>query len=214
MSDQPLLQRITQLENELERLKKINEALMNRVEFSTDRNSSAYNLFEANLLSRRIIKEQTSHLVKINSMLQQEILERKASELSLKLETSFSSAVFNSANIWIIVFDKNLNVVKINQTCEKATGFINEDVIGMNLRELFFENTAAFESDKNSSTITSPARHPTLGTLSPWYLKNGDKRFIAWSTSTISDLNGNTEYIISCGLDVTELQDAEISPDT
>ena len=80
-----LQERIRTLETENERLFKVNEALMNRVERSTDAAGSAYSLFESNLLLQNKIKEHTDKLVQINRDLQREIREHKRTEEKLRM---------------------------------------------------------------------------------------------------------------------------------
>lgn len=63
-------ERIETLEAKNKQLRKVNEALMNRVEKSTDEADSAYSLFESNLLLQNKVKEHTDKLVQINHDLQ------------------------------------------------------------------------------------------------------------------------------------------------
>ncbi len=195
-----LRQRISELENELARLRKTNEALMNRVEFSTDTSSSSYNLFVNNLLLHNKIREHTSQLAQINDLLQQEIIGHKATELTLRQEKDFLASVFNLANVWILVFNKNLSVVRINHTCEKATGLINDDICGMSLRDLFnYEETGMKATDSDLPDYEKAV----MGKIKPIRFKNGRLFYVAWQTSTIENPCNNTEFIISCGIDFT-----------
>ncbi len=54
--------RISELEEEIEQLKKVNSVLMDRVERSTDNAGSSYSLFESNLMLQNMVKERTRHL--------------------------------------------------------------------------------------------------------------------------------------------------------
>jgi PAS domain S-box-containing protein len=194
-----LLCRISELESELARMRKTTEALMNRVEFSSDTRSSSYNLFVNNILLQNKIREHTSQLAQINALLQQEIIEHRSTELILRQEKDFLASVFNLANIWILVLDKNLSVVRINHTCEKATGLINDDICGMNLRDLYnYEETA----DSSDLYLTKQEK-AALGKIKPIRFKNGKLFYVAWQTSTIENLSNNTEFIICCGIDFT-----------
>jgi PAS domain S-box-containing protein len=206
-NDSKLLERIKELEDENERLKKVNTALMNRVERSTDTTGSSYALFETNLLLNRQIKDHTSQLVNINNSLQHEIKERQKVEELLKHEMDFISTVLNTADIWVVIFNKDLDVVRINQTCEKAIGFASEDIIGKNLRDFFTDEDKAAQICSAFCKVIDGKQ--TLHELHPWQIKDGTERFIAWSTAVIYDTSGNSEFIISCGLDVTEYKRAE-----
>ena len=80
------------LEMEIARLEKVNEALMNRVERSTDAAGSSYSLFESNLLLQSELNERTRKLVETNRSLQHEIGERKQAEEELRKERDATSA--------------------------------------------------------------------------------------------------------------------------
>lgn len=206
-NDSGLKDRVKELEDECERLKKVNTALMNRVERSTETTGSSYTLFEMNLLLNRQIKERTIQLVNTNNSLQHEIRERQKTDERLKHEMNFISTVLNTADVWVVIFDKHLNVVRINQTCENATGFISEEIVGKNLRDLFTDEQKAEEISRAFCKVIDGKQ--TLHELHPWQLRDGTERFIAWSTAVIYDSLGKSEFIISCGLDVTEYKRAE-----
>jgi PAS domain S-box-containing protein len=206
-NDSKLQERVKELEDECERLKKENAALMNCVEPSTDPKESSNTLFEMNLLLNRQIKEYNLHLITINDSLQHEIKERKKIEERLKLEMDFASTVLNTADVWVVIFDKDLNVVRINQTCEKAIGLISEETVGKNLREFFTDNNKADEICQSFCKVIGGKQ--TYHELHPWQLRDGTERYIAWSTAIIYDSSGNSEFIISCGLDITEYKQAE-----
>lgn len=195
-----LRQRISELEDELGRMRKTNDALMNRVEFTTETSSSPYNLFVNNLLLRNKIREHTSQLAQINELLQQEIIERKATELSLRQQRDFLTSVFNLANVWILILNKNLSVVRINHTCEKATGLINDDICGINLRDLYYYEDMDIQT---AGADLSNYEKAVFGKIKPIRFKNGKVFYIAWQTSTIENLSNNTEFIICCGIDFT-----------
>jgi signal transduction histidine kinase len=63
--------RIKSLEDKIEQLKKINIALMDRVERGTDNAGSSYSLFESNLTLQNMVKERTRHLRQAQTKLAQ-----------------------------------------------------------------------------------------------------------------------------------------------
>jgi signal transduction histidine kinase len=83
-SDRTLQQRIAELEEDVRRLERVNEVLMDRVERSTDTAGSSYSLFESNLLLQNKLREHTSRLVQMNHDLHQQISERKRAEQELR----------------------------------------------------------------------------------------------------------------------------------
>jgi signal transduction histidine kinase len=85
-------ERSAALEAEITRLRKVNEALMNRVERSTDAAGSSYSLFESNLLLQSELNERTGKLVETNRALQKEIHERRQAEEALPKESERAAA--------------------------------------------------------------------------------------------------------------------------
>lgn len=65
-------QKIQQLEKEIERLNKVNKALMNRVERNTCDNSSPFSLFEGNILLANQVEARTQELKHLTDVLDKE----------------------------------------------------------------------------------------------------------------------------------------------
>jgi signal transduction histidine kinase len=64
-------ERIKSLEEKIEQLKKMNNALMDRVERGTDKAGSSYSLFESNLMLQNMVKERNRNLQQIQTRLVQ-----------------------------------------------------------------------------------------------------------------------------------------------
>lgn len=74
---------IRELIDRIERLERINNALMDRVERSVDTAGDAYALFESNIVMQRLVTERTRQLEQTNSALSREIETRRLAEQSL-----------------------------------------------------------------------------------------------------------------------------------
>ncbi len=103
-------ERIEALEAENNQLRKVNEALMNRVEKSTDEAGSAYSLFESNLLLQNKVKEHSDKFVQINRDLQQEIREHKKTEEKLRLY----HRIFTASKDSMAIMSPDGSVVEMN----------------------------------------------------------------------------------------------------
>ncbi|MBN1603907.1 MAG: PAS domain S-box protein [Chitinispirillaceae bacterium] len=199
--------RCRELEEECCRLRKINEALMNRVEHCTDGGGSSFALFESNLLLHRQIKEHTSRLETINHDLQQQIVIRKKTENELKLERDFVGAILDNADVMVAVFDRRSIIVRVNTTFQKVIKRTREELVGRSLNTLFTIPDNYIKVQKIFNTVINgqfPYRWE-----SEWELCPGEKKTISWSTTALLDENEEVEFVISCGIDITEKKVAE-----
>lgn len=200
-------QRCRRLEEECTRLRKINEALMNRVEHCTDGGGSSFALFESNLLLHRQIKEHTSRLESINHDLQQQVVIRKKTENALKLERDFISAVLDNADVMVVVIDRNGRLVRVNNTCQKVLGRTKGELVDRLLSSLF-TLPEKYGEVKNVFDKVVSGQYP-YSWETEWEIRTGEKKAISWSTTALSGENGGVEFIISCGIDITERKVAE-----
>lgn len=199
--------RCRELEEECCRLRKINEALMNRVEHCTDGGGSSFALFESNLLLHRQIKEHTCRLESINHDLQQQIVIRKKTENALKLERDFVGAILDNADVMVAVFNRRGIIVRVNTTFQKAIKLTREELVGRSLNALFTIPENYIKVQEIFDTVVNgqfPYRWE-----SEWEICPGEKKTISWSTTALLNENDEVEFVISCGIDITEKKVAE-----
>ncbi len=200
-------QRCRELEMECCRLRKINEALMNRVEHCTDGGGSSFALFESNLLLHRQIKEHTSRLESINHDLQQQIVIRKKTENDLKLERDFVGAILDNADVMVAVCNRSGSLVRVNTTFQNVIKHTREELVGRSLSTLFTIPDNYVKARKIFDAVVSgqfPYRWE-----SEWEICPGEKKTISWSTTALLDENEEVQFVISCGIDITEKKVAE-----
>lgn len=200
-------ERVAVLAAEIERLTKVNEALMNRVERSTDAAGSSYSLFESNLLLQNKLDEHTGKLIETNHALQREVGERKRVGEALKKERDFSSVVVDTAGALVVVLDTTGRIVRFNRTCEQITGYGFEEVRDRHFWDIFLVPKEMAEVKANFASLR--AGHFPSQFENYWLTKSGDRRLIAWSNTAIVDDHDRVEHIIGTGIDITERKRAE-----
>ncbi len=200
-------ERIAALAAEIERLTKVNEALMNRVERSTDAAGSSYSLFESNLLLQNKLDEHTGKLIETNHALQREIGERKRVGEALRKERDFSSVVVDTAGALVVVLDTTGRIVRFNRTCEQITGYGFEEVRDRHFWDIFLVPEEMAEVKATFARLR--AGHFPSQFENYWLTKSGDRRLIAWSNTAIVDDDDVVEHIIGTGIDITERKRAE-----
>jgi PAS domain S-box-containing protein len=198
---------VAAMKTEIDRLTKVNEALMNRVERSTDAAGSSYSLFESNLLLQAKLNEHTSRLVEINRDLKREVRERGAAEEALRKERDFTSAVLATSGALVVVLDRDGKIVHFNHTCETTTGYRSEEVLSKPFWDLFL---VPDEVDRVKEVFARlRAGHFPNQAENFWLTKDGDKRLIAWSNTAIVDDEGVVEHVIGTGIDITVAREAQ-----
>lgn len=206
-TDNKLEQRYRSLEEECVRLRKINDALMNRVEHCSDEGGSSFALFESNLLLHKQIKEHTSRLERINHDLQHQIVIRKKTEVALKRERDFIGAIVDNADVMVAVVDRSGTIERVNKTCQKVLALTTEELAGKSLETLFSVPEKINEIKSIFDAVVNGV-YPYSWEIE-WKIRGGEIKHIAWSTTALVDESGRVEYVISCGRDITEQKIAE-----
>jgi PAS domain S-box-containing protein len=126
----------------------------------------------------------------------------KSIENQLKHERDFSNAVINTVGALVAVLDRQGAIVSFNRTCEKITGYgfieVKNKKVGDFLIPSAEKNTvkAIFERILAGQFHSQYENH--------WQAKDGSKHLISWSNTALFDVQGEVEYIIATGIDVTE----------
>ncbi|BAY23139.1 multi-sensor hybrid histidine kinase [Calothrix sp. NIES-2100] len=136
-----------------------------------------------------------------------EVTARKLIEDTLNEERNFISAVLDTASALVIVLDAQGQIVRFNQACEQTTGYSFDEVRGRYFWNIFVlpeevePAKAVFQQLQNGVSAKDYENY--------WVTKDGSRRLIAWSNTILKDEEGNVEYIIATGIDITARKRAE-----
>ena len=136
-----------------------------------------------------------------------DITENKKTEALLKEERDFISAVLSTEGALVVVLDLQDRIVSFNKTCELITGYSFDEVKGSPLWDFLLipEDVKPVKAVfKELKAGKYPNKHENY-----WVTKDGRHRFISWSNTSLLDSNGNVQYVISTGIDITERKRAE-----
>lgn len=109
---------------------------------------------------------------------------------------------FEAVGALLVVLDVDGRVVYWNHACSDLTGYSLEEVRGRRLRDfaLIPEDvelvTAAFARLRAGEHLGAFSNY--------WVTKAGERRWIAWSHTSSTNLDGRIQYIIKTGVDQTE----------
>ncbi|MEO8339801.1 MAG: PAS domain S-box protein [Nitrospirota bacterium] len=133
-----------------------------------------------------------------------DISERKRAEQTLKRERDFIGAVLEIAGALVVVLDREGRILRFNRACEQTTGYSSEEVMGQRVWDLFVipdeveRVKAMFERLRGGE--------PRNDYENFWKGRGGFLRRISWSNTVIADPSGKVDYVVSSGLDITDLK--------
>jgi PAS domain S-box-containing protein len=136
-----------------------------------------------------------------------DITERKQAEEALRKERDFSSAVLDTAGALVAVLDKEGRITRFNRACEEATGYTSSEALGRVVWE-FLIPPAETQGVKQVWKTLCAGKFP-FKYENHWLGKTGSLRLIDWSNTAITSPDGQIEYIIGTGVDITEYRMAE-----
>lgn len=131
-------------------------------------------------------------------------------ESDLSHERKFVNAVLENADALVVVLDREGHIIRFNRACEKLSGFAFDEVRGGYVWDLLLDPKEA-EAVKTNG-FEALAKHPEKLTgkyTNYWVNKAGQYFLIQWNNSVIFDADGNLDYVVSVGIDITDRQKAE-----
>ncbi len=128
-------------------------------------------------------------------------LKRGRAEEALRAERNFFDAVFDLQGAIVAILDRHWRIVRMNRAYYTITGFAHGNAIGQDFRALL--------APTNAKTVARPldalANHRPLDEFeSPVRVGDGTTRDIAWRTTVLRNEEGEVDYIIATGIDITE----------
>ncbi|MBN2034212.1 MAG: sigma 54-interacting transcriptional regulator [Deltaproteobacteria bacterium] len=124
------------------------------------------------------------------------------SETALREERDFTSAVLSTAGAMVVVLDREGRIIRFNRACEQLTGYSFKEVEGNIFWNLFVPPEdvepvkAVFERLKMGDFPDEHENH--------WVAKDGTRHLIHWSNTGLPDPEGEIQFIIGTGIDITE----------
>ena len=147
------------------------------------------------------LRRRTTELAISNIELQHEVEERIRAEAALQKESTFTSAILDTAGALILVMDANGVIVRINETCEQICGYSSLEAVGRSFWDFMpsEEKETVIAKFKKLKQDTTPITFEK-----PLLTKMGQRRIIDWSNTTFQTQGGDLEFVISIGIDITE----------
>ncbi|MGB5896718.1 MAG: PAS domain-containing sensor histidine kinase [Geitlerinemataceae cyanobacterium] len=132
---------------------------------------------------------------------------RQQASIRLPEKRNFIEAVLDTAGALVVVFDPQGRIVRFNQACQRLTQYSWDEVRGKCVWDLFLipQEIEAVQ-DVFGQLLSS---QQTIEYEHYWQAKDGSRHLIYWSNTVLCDGEGQVEYAIATGLDMTEHQRLE-----
>ncbi len=140
----------------------------------------------------------------------QDITEKKKIEDALKQSEEKYRELVENANSIILKYDKNGNILSMNEYGLEFFGYKEEELIGKNFIGLItpvIESTGRHLDDLLLEVFANVEKYPQ--NINENIKKNGERVWILWTNRPIKDEGGNYLGLFSVGTDVTGRKKAE-----
>lgn len=131
-----------------------------------------------------------------------DITQRKQAEIQLQQERDFSEAVINTVGALVAVLDRQGTIISFNHTCEQVTGYYFEEVKNKQVWDFLIPANEKTTVKAVFERLLEGQFHNQYE--NSWLAKNGTQHLISWSNTALFDAQGEVEFIITTGIDVTE----------
>jgi len=136
-----------------------------------------------------------------------EIDKHRATADSLQKANDFNELILSTVDALVIVVAPDGRIVLFNQACQKCSGYAAHEIEG---RNLFAELIPDAEKEKLRIAFDDLARKKQgYRHANHWVTKDGQQRLIQWSNAVTTGTDGEVEFIVGAGLDITEQRATE-----
>lgn len=139
--------------------------------------------------------------------LQHQVLALLQKEVAVTQDQNLLSVILSTTAALVVILDGEGRIVLFNSACETLTGYSFEEVRGHYLFDLFIREEER-DSVKMVFRELSSGRFPGEN-VNDWLTRNGDHRLIHWMNTSLIHPDGAVAYIVSTGIDITEIKKVE-----
>lgn len=118
---------------------------------------------------------------------------------ALEEENNYLRTIMDTIQSFVLILDQEGRIYNLNKYTERMTGYSLEEVQYKKFWDFFIDSEEKNRIIKNYLSGKIPVDYENF-----WIMKNGEKRFIKWKSKTINDPDGNVQYVLSTGVDITD----------
>ncbi|MBH0197056.1 MAG: PAS domain S-box protein [Nitrospira sp.] len=153
------------------------------------------------------IEAAISHITveekKYYTVILRDITERQRVTEELRSQQEFIETVLETAGALVVVLDRQGTILRFNRACEQTTGYSSEEIVGKTVWDVL---VIPQEIDAVKAVFARlVGGEPRNEYENVWVSKDGRRRRIAWSNTVITNRQGEVDYVVGTGIDVTLL---------
>ncbi|NKE04055.1 PAS domain-containing sensor histidine kinase [Mesobacillus selenatarsenatis] len=118
---------------------------------------------------------------------------------AVREENRYLRMILDTTQSFVLILDKDGRIYSCNQYTERMTGYSLKELQYQKFWDIFIES-----EEKGRISQCYLSGNIPLEYQNSWLMKNGKKRHIKWKTQTVTDADGNTDFVLATGVDVTD----------
>lgn len=132
---------------------------------------------------------------------------RQQAERALTIERNFVSAVLDTISALVLVLDTAGRIVRFNRASETLSGYSSADLVGRVFPEELYPGG---ERERAAEMFDRAKQGKTVAPCEiSWRSKQDRIRRISWTTTFLTNTQGDVSFVIMTGVDVTGEREAE-----
>jgi len=156
------------------------------------------------------VDQRTAELATVNEQSQQEVTERKRASGAIRTLGQFSDSIVENVNVWLNVYDTQLNIVVWNKVAEEISGYSREEVVGHSKIWEWSYPDEEYRKAIIAKSATLVEKDETLEYFETrMRCKDGETKTMLWNTRSLVDEKGTIYGAITFGYDITDRKRAE-----
>jgi PAS domain S-box-containing protein len=124
----------------------------------------------------------------------------------------YTKSIIENVNVWINVYDQELNLILWNPMAEKISGYNREEVLGhTHVWDLLYPETAYRDMIVTRAADLLIGKATVDDYETQILCKNGDLKNIVWNSKPLYDESSHFQGAITFGYDITDRKKSEIN---
>jgi len=141
---------------------------------------------------------------------QRKAAEHKQASGAIRTLGQFSDSIVENVNVWLNVYDTQLNIVIWNKVAEEISGYSREEVVGHSKIWEWSYPDEEYRQAIIAKSATLVEKEETLAYFETrMRCKNGETKTMLWNTRSLVDEKGAVYGAITFGYDITDRKRAE-----
>lgn len=138
-----------------------------------------------------------------------DITAQKHAETALAAERDFVTTILDTTAALMVVLAPDGTIVRCNRACMENFGYESREVVGRAVWSLFVPEEQRPQVQAVFDNLVAE-RVPSYNE-NEWVARDGSRRLIAWSNTTLTDADGRLRHVIATGVDITAKRATEQS---